>query len=461
MNRRPSLLAAAALTCAPGFAQTPQVDEATPVTGPVKYAGRFDASTETWERGASIASRAGVGEVIYSNTAMTGYFYQSIGPTGPVAFGTVVDEGAIPSTSHPGPFATGVTRDASVVETVTIGYCDLDPNPAVAGFTLEFYSSYDPCTYPPDPTQLEGIVQVSGLPSNGCWVLDVTGLSFNMQHDGDGFYDGLPALDSFGVSWSYTGTGSAAAGLMIAGDPANTDSGWVLGATPSTGSNTYYGEVGGCPGFGTGFGNDDFYWVEDVFGSCALCSSGCYFFGGYDNGGATCGNNPTVPYGGFHVELAAQLPPPPPCFCIPGCIGSFNSTGVPGGITATGSPVAADNDVALRAFDLPPNQFGIFATGLEPIPPGVINSGNGTLCINPTANGGLGRFAGPAQIKSTGPLGEFVLDTNAGEWSLGMIPTSLGTYAAAAGVTSYFQAWHREPAGLGWNFTSSMSISWQ
>ena len=126
-----------------------------------------------------------------------------------------------------------------------------------------------------------------------------------------------------------------------------------------------------------------------------------------------------------------------------------------------GSAVGADNDAVLRAFNLPANEFGIFATGLAPIAPGTINSGNGTLCINPGAQGGLGRFAAANQIKNTGAAGEITLDTNAGEWDLSMIPTSVGTYAAAAGVTSYFQGWHREQVGAGFNFTGSCSVSWQ
>lgn len=144
----------------------------------------------------------------------------------------------------------------------------------------------------------------------------------------------------------------------------------------------------------------------------------------------------------------------------PGCTGNLNATGVPGQIEVTGNIDMSANTAILRAYDLPPNQFGIFLCGLSPLAPGTINSGNGTLCINPGAQGGLGRFDAPQQIRSTGPTGEMSLDSTTGAWITNVIPTSVGDLTLTGG-TVYYQAWHREPVGAGFNFTGSCVVNWQ
>lgn len=462
---RTLLLAAFALpTLAP--AQTsanPAVDTAEPIAGPVRYAGTYNVTTRTWSRSQrALARTPGSAQAIYSNTASSGYYTPVVGPTGGAAYGSVVDDGAIPSTSDPRPFPIPPGRDASTITTVQIGYCDFETTPGVSGWQLDFYNRYDPCTYPPEPAQLAGTVTLSGAPTNGCWVVDITGVQFDLLHDGDGVHDGVPALDHFGIEWRYTGTGTEGAGLQITGDPLNTDPGWVPGNQPLAGSNTYFGEVSGCPGTGTGFDNFDFYWVEDSLPTGGLpAGSDCFFFGGYANLGSPCGGPIGTPYGGFWVELSSDGAAGPAVISSPGCIGLPNDTGAPGEIELLGCADPAQNNVVLLAHGLPQNQFGIFTTGLTPIAPGIILSGNGTVCIDPNGSGGLGRFDGAVQVKNTGTLGEMSLDTQAGEWNVSSIPTSTGTYAAATGISSYFQAWHREASGAGYNFSGSAVVIWQ
>lgn len=459
---RSSLFTASAFALVAGAAaqsSSPLQATAQRVTSPVKYAGTYNVQTKTWVRGQSASANFGQTDNIYSNTAASGY-YSSIAVTASPG-GTIVDNAQIPSSSNPGPFSLGGLRDSSEVTGVQIGYCDFDLNPGAAGWTLDFYNTYDICSGIPDPAQLAFSVTASGLPANGCWIVDLAGIPAGsaISHDGDGFFDGVPALDTFGIAHTYTGTGIDAAGFLLTGDPVATDTGHVIGNNPLSGSNTFYGEIGNCPGVGSGYNNDDAFQLNDISGAF---NSGCYFFGGYSNNGSPCGG-PVNPPGSWYTEISGQDGgggPGGPISDV-GCTGNTNATGVPGDIEVNGSAVATDNNAIIRAFNLPTNEFGIFATGLAPIAPGTINSGNGTLCINPGAQGGLGRFGAANQIKNTGAAGEITLDTNAGEWDLSVIPTSVGTYAAAAGTTSYFQAWHREQVGTGYNFSGSCSVAWQ
>lgn len=443
-----ALLAAAA----PQTAQQP-----TAMPGPARFGGTYHVATGTWTRERRDLSR-GTTQVLYDNTAQSGYFTSANGPTGALAGVAIVDEGVIPGPTHPGPFPVAVADSAVIIESVTFAYCDLDTQPGVSGWQLDFYESYTPCIAP-SPASLSGSAIVQGAPSNGCWTIDIdlTGVTFGMVADGglaNYGHQGDPDLDSFGVAYTYIGTGTGAAGPIIAGDPELTDPGWVPGAAPDAGAGTYFGVDGGCPGNGTGLGNLDLYFADAPWGP------GCFFFGGYDNAGTACGGPLVGPYGGFFLEVSGS-PNLGGVIFNASCTGNPNATGQPGEIGVFGSPFAADDRAVLFASQLPPNQFGIFAVGTVAIPPGTINSGNGTLCINPGAGGGLGRFIAPGQIKSTGPVGLVSLSTTIGEWSLTQVPNGLGFYSVQAGMTTHFQFWHREPVGLGFNFTGSAVVTWQ
>ncbi|MCP3919879.1 MAG: choice-of-anchor B family protein [bacterium] len=116
----------------------------------------------------------------------------------------------------------------------------------------------------------------------------------------------------------------------------------------------------------------------------------------------------------------------------PYCAVVLNSIGLEGRLTATGSAVAADNDVTLEATQLPPNQFGYFLAaetqGFIATPGGSV----GNFCLGqPTA-----RFN--QQILDSGPTGQFssMID-------LTNIPLS-PPQAVVAGETWNFQGWYRD-----------------
>ena len=136
------------------------------------------------------------------------------------------------------------------------------------------------------------------------------------------------------------------------------------------------------------------------------------------------------------------------------CTANPNSTGNAGVISATGSALAAGNNVTLTADQLPLNAFGFFLTsqsqGL------VMNPGGsqGNLCLG----GSIGRYVGPGQIKNSGAAGsiELLLD-------LTQTPTPMGLVQVNAGETWNFTTWHRDssPGGATSNFTDGVSILFQ
>lgn len=135
------------------------------------------------------------------------------------------------------------------------------------------------------------------------------------------------------------------------------------------------------------------------------------------------------------------------------CVAALNSTGTIGVMSASGSPVAAANDLTLNAFSLPLNQFGIFVTSMtQAFIPGANGTSNGNLCLA----GAVGRFTLPSQIISSGMSGTLSLDVN-----LTQFPQGAGTVAVLSGQTWNFQAWHRDGVGLGSNFTDGLQIDFQ
>ena len=144
-------------------------------------------------------------------------------------------------------------------------------------------------------------------------------------------------------------------------------------------------------------------------------------------------------------------PPLGTTYCNPA---NNNSTGQPSEISASGSAVAADNDLTLEASNLPANVFGFFIT--SPTQGFVQNPGGseGNLCII----GSIGRYVGPGQIQSSGPAGVITLALD-----LTMTPTPTGEVAVQAGETWNFQAWHRDagPVGPSSNFTNGLQLDFQ
>ena len=132
------------------------------------------------------------------------------------------------------------------------------------------------------------------------------------------------------------------------------------------------------------------------------------------------------------------------------CVAEPTSTGGPASITALGSPFVADQSLVLRAYDLPPNQFGYFLVsrdeGFVPQPPGSV----GNLCLG----GQIGRFSN--QVQSSGPSGELEILVDPL-----VMPTSPPT-AILPGEVWRYQCWFRDidvaPTS---NFTDGIWIEWQ
>lgn len=132
-----------------------------------------------------------------------------------------------------------------------------------------------------------------------------------------------------------------------------------------------------------------------------------------------------------------------------------NTVGIPGRLFAFGSPLAADNNLTLRAVDLPQNQFGIFITsqmaGFVPTP----GNSQGNLCVV----GNIGRYNDVGQLQNSGVDGMFELTLD-----LFQTPTSMGNVPVMAGQTWNFQGWYRDflpGQGPTSNFTDAIEILFQ
>ncbi|MEM6568219.1 MAG: hypothetical protein AAF957_07390 [Planctomycetota bacterium] len=429
------------------------------MTGSVRHAGIYHVATGTWTRtGGGVANFGS--NVIYDNTTGTGYFTSAGGTGGFAPDSTNFDEGGLPGSTNTN--APGVTSDAYRISCFSIGYCD-NGLPGSSGWEITFYDAYTPCTLP-DPLSGEvptGSILATGLPAGGCWTVEFDlsgGLGFCIGTDNSLFpgFDDNPDLDSFGWSYHYAGTdGTAPAGFIMAGDPQYTDVNWVPGGLPLDGSGTYYGPVSNCATptaeNGTGYLTDDFWWLEDPL----VTDTGCYFFGGYINRNG-CGGPQGNPYASFFMQIETD----DLGACGGGCLGDEycqsnpNSTGVTTDMCITGSTSAAADNMTLAAINMPNNSFGFFITsqtqGFTANPAG----SQGNICLA----GNLGRFVAPGQIKNSALTGGIMLETPT-EWTTTAIPTATGPYAAAVGITTNFQTWHRD-VGSNSNFSNAYEITW-
>ena len=429
------------------------------VPGAVKHAGIYHLSTGTWTRTGGSISNFGASDVVYSNTATSGYFTTAGGNPNAGNFGGGAenfDEGGLPGTTNGNPFTTGPNRDEYNINSLSWGYCDLSTAAGSSGWTFNFYESHSPCTASSAP---DGSVVAAGFPSNGCWTvtIDLTGAEFCLGADGGAAapgWDDDPAFDSFGWSFTYSGTGTGNAGPLLACDPTATDPTYLPGgASPLDGTNTYYGAASLCGATGSGYLTRDFWWLEDPTGA----STNCYFFGGYSNNNG-CGG-PSNPWASFFMEMTAE----PGACGTPDigtvyCNSNVNSTGSNTSIQLLGSASVAADDVTMVAGNLANNSFGFFITsqtqGFAPNPGG----SQGNLCVA----GNIGRFVAPGQIKSSGAGSEIPLSPTSGEWSLTAIPSATGPYSAVAGGTANFQLWHRDAVGGAAvsNFSDGTSVTW-
>ncbi len=435
--------ALAAAFCA-GPSATAQVSlDPVRVTGPVRHAGTYHVSTGQWTRHSGSTASFGP-DVVYANTAASGYFTSTGGAGGFFPGAEVFDEGGLPGTTNPDVFAIGANRDEYSINCFEFGYCDFG-GAGTGGWDISFYHSFMPCVAPVQAPA--AVVELTGLPAGGCWFVAIDlsgGNEFCMQADAG--QTGQAA--QFGWSYEYAGTdGTAAAGFLLAGDPATTDVGWVPGALPRSGFDTYYGGVGPCGA--TGYLTEDSTTIVSTAG--VNCGPGAY---ANTNG---CGSAAFNPYSSFYFQMHADTDACRRLLSSTYCQSNPNVTGVNGQLEVLGRPDPLADDATLRAYNLSPNQFGFFITspnqGFVMNPAGSL----GNLCLS----GAIGRFVAPGQIKNSGPDGEIVLTTLTSEWSLTAVPSPTGPFGVGVGTTMNFQAWHRDVGGTPQsNFTNGVTLTW-
>lgn len=132
------------------------------------------------------------------------------------------------------------------------------------------------------------------------------------------------------------------------------------------------------------------------------------------------------------------------------CQANANTSGLPAVISATGSDVAADNDLTLICSQMPAEAFGFF-----------LNSQTQGFIANPSGSAGnlclagtIGRFQG--QIQNSGLGGTFQISVD-----LTALPQPTSTVLVTAGQTWNFSTWFRDSDGMGGatsNFSDGIEI---
>ena len=483
-------VSAAAQTSTP----TPQLNrDIHRVQGQVKHAGVYHVATGTWTR--ARGSQANVGpDIIYNSSIGSGYYFGGM-TNGTLAGLSWLGTGNVPTATSGGSFATMPNRTRYTVNCFEFAYCDT--NTGTADWEFTFYDNAAPCAEPTAAPVATFTFQ--GLPNaGGCWTVsfDLTATNpastFCLEGDGGASAPGWDgddlALDSFGYQIRYLGTGTAAAGVLLSGDPQNDEAtqGYInpnipvncnpancpAAPTPFGGNATFFNPVGDCGALlansiaanaATGRLTQD-RWLATDSTPGIVAPEGCYYFGGYFNQQGGCGTASNNPYAAAYMILAAAAGE---CTGGPGgnpigggvqyCTSNPNSTNATTQLDIQGDLVPALNDCTLTATSLPLNSFGYFITsrtaGFTANPAG----SRGNLCVS----GQIGRFTAPGQIKNSGATGTIALDTPA-EWSLNAIPTATGPYQAATGITSHFQLWHRDTfmGSATSNFSNARSVTW-
>lgn len=408
-----------------------------PVTGTVRDAGVYHAATNTWTRK---ASQVNIGaDIIYNNTASTGYFSA-------LSADTFVDEGRLPSTSSP----TTITSRPGCATQYTVdgfqlAYCTDDP--AGGAFNVSFFQSYTACSTVIGVTPTATFVTAGpGAPALGtlaCWVTTVDldpANGFNMLADGDGTYAGTSPTNLFGWSISSTlpAAGQLATGPFIACDPNIA----LFYDGTRWDSPVNYAEAGN--GMGT---------LDQFRNEGPTTAPGCYFFGG-------------VPYGSFHLELYADacgVPPTGTSFCSGdgsgaacpcanngtagnGCANSAFAQGA--NIAAVGTASISGDTVVLTTTNTPNSSVLFFQGTIQQSAGAGVAFGDGKRC------------AGGTVVR----LGTKNASANTASYPVGAdLAVSVKGLVAAPGTRTY-QGWYRNAAAFctasTFNLTNGLEIAW-
>jgi len=452
INARPDLMTrclqflvgTSVLLCVTASAQstlTPQK-----ITAPIKDRGTYHLATGTWTR--TSPSNSFNSEVLFNNTAVSGYFF------GTTAGFNTVDHGRIPSISSPaGPDSVTGNVDIYTIDCFQIGYCSSIP--AAGGgvdFVITFYDSYGPCTDVDAPgtnivAGFFGTGLAGGTPAStqGCWTasfdLANTTVTFTLGGDADGTWDNVANDDSFGWGLDMTnaivGSGGNGTGPFIAG---NCPVGGVT--VPQRGFGTKFGGVSGATN-ATGLGTDDFFWIDSAMaGSTMTTNGGCFFFGGCTINVPGPAHNP---YSGYWLQLFGNKASLDNFAGTAYCSSVINASGSQAVMSFSGFDPNADLTLAVDGL---PNGAGqLFSGSMGFETPGMAMLGDGPLCaamnvvrINPVLTAGMMMQA-------------------ANRVTLALNYTA--PYASSFTGTRYFQHWFRSTlaTGTGSNGSSGVKVS--
>jgi hypothetical protein len=262
MKRTTLLTAGALILGGAAFAQHDATGELEAVTT-TTFSGVYHVATGVWQYGAQ--PEGPLGDVIFNNTAPTGFF-----DGGMSGANTYIDEGRVPSLSSAAPVGT---QNSYTITAMEFSYCtrelEVGSGGAGAHFVLGIIDKFAAgcaglgVSVPPTV-----YLDISGAPAStaagtlSCHtvLIDLTGLGLCISADGEGAFGGG---DLFGYTMQFLPTVAGSTGAMIAGDPAVVADDTVF----TTG------------GVGTGSGLD----AQDLFfrEGDGTAGKGCLFFGGY------------------------------------------------------------------------------------------------------------------------------------------------------------------------------------
>jgi len=471
------------------FAQGDLRNHLAPITAPVRYAGVYHLGTGTWTQSGSQGTIGAAGPgIIYDNTCPGGYFSPML------QGGRFFDEGRLPSLgSVPLTNAWGLGNDSEVgtqqsytIDGFQIAYCTNEAT--TRSYNVNFYEAYDACAVAGTPA---ASFLITGMPASAtagqqaCWIVDVdlcaASLSFSMQADADGIYNGSSSGvgDTFG--WMISLVSSAPQGhdgpllsgdIYVAGSPTHCsgsdgtifDTGSASATYPANADaiNTGCGSsaAGSSPEAGTGMGAQDLFRME-----ANGPADGCYWFGGV----AIAAN--------YHLQLYSgnvTLPNVSPmvAFCDPGSGGVI---ACPCGNPPAGGGLGCDNSAATGGASISATGSAslggdtvVFTTaGQRPTGTTILLQGNNSLAVGASFGQGVRCVGGVLKrLYVQAAVGGSITVPPVGGPSVSARSATLGD-VIAPGTHRFYSAYYRDPIILGgcnvlftFNITNAGDILW-